>query len=91
MSAPEVVVVRNAGGHAKQSLRSILVVDFLMGLRDIIVVHHTDCGTTKFRDEQIRASLKERIPDQGKEIDAMIFGEIAKYVRLLLIPALLIA
>jgi carbonic anhydrase len=62
-----------------------------MGLRDIIVVHHTDCGTTKFRDEQIRASLKERIPDQGKEIDAMIFGEIAKYVRLLLIPALLIA
>jgi hypothetical protein len=36
------MVVRNAGGRANQSVvNDILVLDSLMGITDIVVVHHT--------------------------------------------------
>jgi carbonic anhydrase len=72
----EAGVIRNAGGQVKPVLRDILIADFLLGIREIVLVHHTDCGTTKYRDEQIRASLKERLPDHAKEIDGMDFGGV---------------
>jgi hypothetical protein len=40
------------------------------------VIHHTDCGTTYYTDEKIRATLNERAPDHEKEIQQMTFGEV---------------
>ena len=41
-------VIRNAGGNAKDSLRSILISQHLLGTREIIVVKHTGCGMLTF-------------------------------------------
>ena len=77
------LVARNAGGHASYALRDIVAVDSLLNLQDIIVIHHTDCGTTYYTDEKIGATLNERAPGHEKEIQEMTFGEIKKWVKLL--------
>jgi len=41
-------VIRNAGGNAKDSLRSILISQHLLGTREIILVKHTGCGMLTF-------------------------------------------
>jgi carbonic anhydrase len=41
-------VIRNAGGNAKDALRSVLISQHLLGTREIILVKHTDCGMLTF-------------------------------------------
>jgi carbonic anhydrase len=80
MTPKEVAVLRNAGGRAKKALKDILLLDSLLNISEIAVVHHTDCGGTLYKDEQIRAQLKEKVPGHENEIDSMYFGEIGEYV-----------
>ena len=60
-------VIRNAGGRATEdAIRSLLISSWLLGTRDFAVIHHTDCGMTKFTD----AVLRDMIRDQaGVEVD----------------------
>ena len=37
-------VIRNAGGRAREALRSLIISQRLLGTREVAVVHHTDCG-----------------------------------------------
>lgn len=77
----EVVVHRNAGGSVQHALRDIIILDEVLGLKEIAIVHHTDCGTLRFRDEDIRKSLKAKTdPKHWPEIDAMYLGAITEYV-----------
>ena len=41
-------VIRNAGGNAKDALRSILISEHLLGTREIILAKHTGCGMLTF-------------------------------------------
>jgi carbonic anhydrase len=51
-------LVRNAGGIASEdAIRSLLLSQWLLGTRSIMVIHHTRCGLETF-DEQV---LKEEI------------------------------
>src|SRR5436305_8969781 len=44
-------VIRNAGGRATEdAIRSLLISSWLLGTREFAVIHHTDCGMTKFTD-----------------------------------------
>ncbi|KAL7801120.1 carbonic anhydrase, partial [Trichoderma afarasin] len=73
----EVVVHRNAGGSVQHALRDIIILDEVLGLKEIAIVHHTDCGTLRFRDENVRKSLKAKTdPKHWPEIDAMYIGAI---------------
>lgn len=41
----EVHVLRNAGGRVTPDVvRSIMISQWLLGTRDVLVIHHTDCG-----------------------------------------------
>jgi carbonic anhydrase len=51
----EVVV---AGGRAADALRSITVAQYLFGIKNIVVVHHTFCGATSFTADGIIAACK---------------------------------
>src|ERR671923_1084 len=45
-------VIRNAGGRASpDALRSLIISYKLLGTREFIVVHHTDCGMLTFTNE----------------------------------------
>ncbi|EJD04213.1 carbonic anhydrase [Fomitiporia mediterranea MF3/22] len=66
-------VIRNAGGVAKEALRSIIISQQLLGTREIALFHHTDCGMLTFKNEDLRNSLKEKYPSVTKEIESIDF------------------
>ncbi|KAH8893085.1 carbonic anhydrase [Thozetella sp. PMI_491] len=71
----QAIVHRNAGGAIRDALRDILILDTLFKLEEIAIVHHTDCGTLCFTDDQIRSSVKEWVDKaHWAEIDEMAFG-----------------
>ena len=43
-------VIRNAGGRAADALRSLIISQQLLGTREVVVIHHTDCGMLTFTD-----------------------------------------
>ncbi|CAG9986582.1 unnamed protein product [Clonostachys byssicola] len=63
-------VVRNAGGRAIDAVRSIIISQQLLGTREIVVVHHTDCGMLGKSDNDIRCSIKDKT---GEDVDHIAF------------------
>ena len=55
----DVHVVRNAGGRATDdALRSLMVSTRLLGVRQVAVMHHTDCGNSG-TDDELAAKLRD--------------------------------
>jgi carbonic anhydrase len=53
-------VIRNAGGViTDDEIRSLAISQRLLGTREIILIHHTDCGMQTFTDDQFKASIAE--------------------------------
>jgi len=51
-------VIRNAGGVVTDDeVRSLAISQRLLGTREIILIHHTDCGMLTFTDEDFRAEI----------------------------------
>lgn len=56
----EAHVIRNAGGViTADAIRSLAISQRLLGTREIILIHHTDCGMLTFTDDAFRASVQE--------------------------------
>ena len=73
-------VIRNAGGRAADAVRSLVISQQLLGTREVVVIHHTDCGMLTFTDEQ----LKKKVHDElGAQTDApfLAFSDLEKSVR----------
>jgi carbonic anhydrase len=52
-------VIRNAGGVVSDDvLRSLVISQRLLGTREVILVHHTDCGMLTFTDDQVKADIE---------------------------------
>src|SRR5438034_11511221 len=44
-------VIRNAGGVVSEDVvRSLAISQRLLGTREVILIHHTDCGMLTFKD-----------------------------------------
>lgn len=57
--AGDVHVVRNAGGRATEdAVRSLAVSSRLLGVRQVAVIHHTECGNAG-TDEELQDKLRE--------------------------------
>lgn len=51
-------VIRNAGGRASDdAIRSLVISYKLLGTREWLVIHHTNCGMETFTDEVMRQLL----------------------------------
>jgi carbonic anhydrase len=56
----EAHVIRNAGGVVTDDeIRSLAISQRLLGTKEIVLVHHTDCGMLTFSDEDFRASIEQ--------------------------------
>jgi len=54
----EAHVIRNAGGVVTDdAIRSLAISQRLLGTREIILVHHTECGMLTFTDEGFTKSI----------------------------------
>lgn len=52
-------VIRNAGGViTDDEIRSLLISQRLLGTREIILIHHTDCGMLTFSDDEVKARVQ---------------------------------
>jgi carbonic anhydrase len=52
-------VIRNAGGVVSDdALRSLVISQRLLGTREVILIHHTDCGMLTFTDDQVKADIE---------------------------------
>lgn len=51
-------VIRNAGGVITQDeLRSLAISQRLLGTKEIVLIHHTDCGMLTFTDQAFRDDI----------------------------------
>jgi carbonic anhydrase len=52
-------VIRNAGGAVTADvLRSLAISQRLLGTREILLIHHTDCGMLTFTDDVFKAGIE---------------------------------
>jgi carbonic anhydrase len=52
-------VIRNAGGVVTDDvIRSLAISQRLLGTREIMLIHHTDCGMLTFRDDEVKAQIE---------------------------------
>lgn len=65
LSEGDAHVIRNAGGVITQSeLRSLAISQRLLGTKEIVLIHHTECGMLTFTDDEFRAQI---LADTGIE------------------------
>ena len=58
LSEGDAHVIRNAGGVVTQDeLRSLAISQRLLGTKEIVLIHHTDCGMLTFTDQQFRDDI----------------------------------
>jgi carbonic anhydrase len=56
----EAHVIRNAGGVVTDDeIRSLAISQRLLGTREIILIHHTDCGMLTFTDDAFKRSIQD--------------------------------
>ena len=55
-------VIRNAGGViTDDEIRSLAISQRLLGTREIILIHHTDCGMLTFSDDELKQQIQEDV------------------------------
>jgi carbonic anhydrase len=73
-------VIRNAGGRAADAIRSLVISQQLLGTREVVIIHHTDCGMLTFTDAQLRQKVRDEL---GAETDTafLSFSDLDQSVR----------
>jgi carbonic anhydrase len=52
-------VIRNAGGVViDDAIRSLAISQRLLGTKEIVLVHHTDCGMLTFSDDEVKGQIE---------------------------------
>src|SRR5689334_14772197 len=56
----EAHVIRNAGGVVTDDeIRSLAISQRLLGTREVILIHHTDCGMLTFTDDGFKRAIQD--------------------------------
>ena len=81
LSEGDAHVIRNAGGVVTDDeIRSLSISQRLLGTKEIILIHHTDCGMLTFTDDDFRRQVQQ---DTGikPEWAAESFDDLEEDVR----------
>src|SRR3712207_6074666 len=74
-------VIRNAGGVlTDDTIRSLTISQHLLGTREIVLVHHTDCGRQKTDDDAV-ADRVEQATGAPPPWPARTFTDVDEDVR----------
>ena len=75
-------VIRNAGGRASDdAIRSLIISSRLLGTREFLVIHHTDCGMLTFTNEDLQGKLEADTGADASGIDFLPFSDLDQSVR----------
>lgn len=61
-------IIRNAGGRPQDAIRSIVISQRLLGTREVIVFHHTDCGMLTFKQDEATALIAKALPSGPAQV-----------------------
>ena len=54
-------VIRDAGGMiTDDEIRSLIISQRLLGTREIILIHHTDCGMLTVTDDEVKGQIQQQ-------------------------------
>lgn len=75
-------ILRNAGGRVTEDMiRSLVISQQQMGTREIVVLHHTDCGAQTFKNEDFQAHLESTFGVNVSSQDFLPFTDVEESVR----------
>jgi carbonic anhydrase len=82
----EAHVIRNAGGVVTDDeIRSLTISQRLLGTKEIVLIHHTDCGMLTFTDDGFKAQIQadtgikpEWAAEAFDDLDADVLQSIAR-------------
>jgi carbonic anhydrase len=74
-------VIRNAGGVVTRDvIRSLIVSQRLQGTREVMLIHHTDCGMLKFKEDDLRRQLRQEAGSEP-EFSMRTFSDLEADIR----------
>jgi len=77
----EAHVIRNAGGVVTDDeIRSLAISQRLLGTKEIILIHHTDCGMLTFSDDDFKGAIQDETGIKP-EWAAEAFSDLEEDVR----------
>ena len=78
-------IIRNAGGNARDALRSLVISEQLLGTNEILLIKHTGCGMLTFKNEEAHAVVAKNLGSSAKDelagLDFQPFGDLEKGVQ----------
>ncbi|ESZ90134.1 carbonate dehydratase [Sclerotinia borealis F-4128] len=66
-------IIRNAGGSARDALRSLIISQQLLGTNEILLIKHTGCGMLTFKNEDAVKIVEEKL-GEGARKELETFG-----------------
>ncbi|GAA3970399.1 carbonic anhydrase [Actinomadura viridis] len=88
LSPGDAHIIRNAGGVVTpDEIRSLAISQRLLGTREIVLIHHTDCGMLTFTDDEFRAGILEHTgikPEWASESFSDLDGDVRQSIRRIL-------
>ncbi len=71
----EAHVIRNAGGViTDDEIRSLAISQRLLGTREIVLIHHTECGMLTFTDDSFKPRSPRRDGNQAAVVRRVLHG-----------------
>lgn len=81
----EAHVIRNAGGViTEDEIRSLTISQRLLGTKEVILIHHTDCGMLTFTDDGFKAEIQQETgirPPWAAEAFSDEFEDVKQSIR----------
>jgi carbonic anhydrase len=74
-------IISNAGGSAREALRSLVISQRLLGTREVAVVKHTDCAMLALTNQTLRERIVRDLGADASEIDFLPFSSLEEAVR----------
>lgn len=76
----EAHVISNAGGRAKDAVRSLVVSQRLLGTNEVVLIQHTDCGMAKYSDDQIKEKVQNDLGADASDVEFLTFTDLERNV-----------
>jgi carbonic anhydrase len=59
LDAQDAHIIRNAGGVVTEdSIRSLLISHYILGVNEVMVINHTDCGLMRLSEEALHEKIE---------------------------------
>ncbi|CZS94446.1 related to carbonic anhydrase [Rhynchosporium agropyri] len=72
-------VIRNAGGNARDALRSLIISQQLLGTQEIILIKHTGCGMLTFENNDAVGIVRNNLGEEAAAELAAFKGEFQAF------------